>query len=119
MICPVIPSEVERVKELVDQVRPELLEHVWVEALNVRGQSLVRTYNALQEAGLERHGSDLEQVMIDNTNWVEYSKKLFLAFQEEMRSRGLLEKLRFLQYTSRLPPEDRKFFQEQEGAICL
>jgi len=116
MICPVIPSEVDRVKQLVDQIRPELCEDVWVEAVNVRGKSLVNTYEKLLNAGLEKHAQELKRVMGNKDYWREYSKKLFLNFQKEMRERGQLKKLHFLQYVS---VEDREFFEKQEGAVCL
>lgn len=116
MICPVLPSEIQNVSKLIDQVRPEYCEHVWVEAVNVRGKSLVKTYKQLNEHGLKNHADELKRVMGDKANWIAYSKELFLAFQSEMRKRGQIEKLRFLQYVS---PEDKEFFQQQEGAICL
>lgn len=116
MICPVIPSEVNRVNELINQVRPELCEDVWVEAVNVRGKSLVNTYECLIKAGLEKHALELKRVMGNKNDWIEYSKELFLNFQNEMRQRGQLKKLHFLQYVS---PDDREFFEKQEGAICL
>ena len=116
MICPVIPSEVDRVKQLVDQIRPELCEDVWVEAVNVRGKSLINTYEKLMNAGLEKHAQELKRVMGNKNDWRDYSKKLFLHFQKEMRDRGQLKKLHFLQYVS---PEDKEFFEKQEGAVCL
>ncbi|MBE3135975.1 MAG: radical SAM protein [Thermoplasmata archaeon] len=116
MICPVIPSEVDRVKELLNQIRPELCEDVWVEAVNVRGKSLVNTYEKLMNAGLENHALELKRVMENKDNWREYCKKLFLNFQNEMRKRNQLKKLHFLQYVS---PEDKEFFNKQEGAVCL
>ena len=54
--------------------------------------------------------------MGDKEQWRAYSKELFLRFQSEMKKRGQLEKLRFLQYVS---PENKEFFEKQEGAICL
>jgi DNA repair photolyase len=116
MICPVLPSEIEAVGKLVDQVRPEKCEHVWVEALNVRGKSLVKTYKALADAGLQQHAQQLKKVMGNKQNWLDYSKKLFLAFQEEMRRKDQLHKLRFLQYVC---DDDREFFEKAEGAVCL
>jgi DNA repair photolyase len=116
MICPVIPSEVDSVKELLDQIRPKFCEDVWVEAVNVRGKSLLNTYEKLLGAGLEKHANELQRVMGNKDNWREYSKKLFLNFQYEMRKRNQLKKLHFLQYVS---PEDKEFFGKQEGAVCL
>lgn len=116
MICPVLPSEIDNVSILVDQVRPEHCEHVWVEAVNVRGRSLINTYNKLKEHHLDKHAEELKKVMGNKSNWGAYSKQLFLNFQKEMRDRGHLYKLRYLQYVS---PEDKDFYATQEGAICL
>lgn len=116
MICPVLPSEIHNVAALIDQVRPEYCEHVWVEAINLRGKSLVNTYNQLMSSGLEEHACELKRVIGNRKNWLEYSKKLFLAFQQEMDKRGALDKLRFLQYVSK---DDKEFFALQKGAICL
>jgi DNA repair photolyase len=119
MICPVLPSEVENVETLIDNVRPEKCEHVWVEAINVRGKSLARTYEKLVDAGLNDHAEKLKKVMGNNDSWVKYSKALFTRIQAEMKKRGELEKLRFLQYISRLPEEEKRFFENAEGAVCL
>jgi len=116
MICPVLPSEINNVTTLVEQVRPDLCEHVWVEAINLRGKSLVNTFDELMAAGLEVHAHELKRVIGNRKNWLEYSKKLFLAFQYEMDRRDVLDKLRFLQYVSK---DDKDFFATQKGAICL
>ena len=116
MICPVLPSEINDVAALIDQVRPEHCEHVWVEAINVRGKSLVNTYDALTKSGLVVHAEELNRVIGNRKNWLDYSKKLFLSFQGEMAKRGALDKLRFLQYVSKT---DKDFFETQKGAICL
>jgi len=116
MICPVIPSEISRVKQLLDQVRPEICEYVWVEAVNVRGKSLFNTFTKLNEAGPHQHAAELQRVMGEKNNWRDYSKNLFVEFQSEMKNRGLLEKLRFLQYVTKT---DVEFFHNQPGAICL
>jgi DNA repair photolyase len=116
MICPVIPSEVKGVSKLLDQVRPQLCEYVWAEAINVRGKSLINTYNKLKMSGLEIDADELKRVMESRLNWNTYSVTLFKNFQEEMRSRGLLDKLRFLQYMN---PEIEKHFRDQPGAVCL
>jgi DNA repair photolyase len=116
MICPVIPSEVKGVSKLLDQVRPQLCEYVWAEAINVRGKSLINTYNKLKVSGLENDADELKRVMESKLNWNTYSVTLFKNFQEEMHNRGLLDKLRFLQYMN---PEIEKHFRDQPGAVCL
>lgn len=116
MICPVLPSEANRADILLDQVRPGRCEHVWVEAINVRGKSFVNTYVKLQNAGAINHAEELSRIIGNKQNWIEYSQKLFMAFQAEMRNRNQLQKLRFLQYVT---AKDKDFFQSQEGAVCI
>jgi len=116
MICPVLPSEGDNVIQLLDQVRPELCENVWVEAVNVRGKSLVQTYKKLIDADLMDHAEELKRVMNNKAAWIEYSKRLFLGFQSEMRDRGLLDRMYFLQYVSK---GDINFFEGNPGAVCL
>lgn len=116
MICPVLPSEMDNVNQLLDQVRPEHCEAIWIEAANVRGKSIIKTYEKLVASGLEDHAEELKGVIGNKVAWIAYSKKLFLGFQSEMRRRGILDKMHFLQYISK---DDREFFERQPGAICL
>jgi len=88
MICPVLPSEVDKIAQLLDQVRPEHCEGIWAEAINIRGKSLINTYSKLMAAGLHDQATELQRVMGDQTAWIEYSKRLFLGFQHELRNRG-------------------------------
>ena len=116
MICPVIPSEIDRVNILLNQVRPDKCEGIWVEAINVRGKSLVNTYKRLEEAGLYDHANELKNVMGNRKAWSNYCKKLFIKFKAEMKKKYLLHKLHFLQYVTK---EDKKFFESHLEAICL
>jgi DNA repair photolyase len=119
MICPVLPSEVNSVKQLLDQVRPELCEGVWAEAVNPRGKSLVNTFNELMAAGLEVEAKELQPVIGNKKTWSKYATNLFHEFQKEMNDRGLLDKLHFLQYLKSLSKEYRKYFVGIPGAVCL
>ena len=119
MLCPILPSEMDSLDELIDETRPQLSEYVWAEAINVRGKSLVKTRDQLLKCNLDESAKALEQVMGNRKNWRNYSKELFLRIQAKMKKRGVLEKLRFLQYVKGEPPEFTAFFESQEGAICL
>ena len=119
MICPVLPGEMAGVDDLIAQIRPEKCEHVWAEAINLRGESLSKTRVALTGAGLLDDASMLDEVMSDKVSWRDYATMLFTAFKEEMDSRGLLPKLRYLQYVTREPDSFKAFFSNQIGAVCL
>lgn len=116
MICPVLPSEKGMVAKLLDQVRPELCEDIWVEAINDKGSSLTNTHKALCLAGLDWHTYSIRKVMENKVAWRNYSAELFLAFRKELKKRDLSKKLHFLQYVTR---DDLNFFVNYPEAICL
>ncbi len=116
MICPVLPSEKGRVKELLDQVRPELCEDVWVEAINDKGSSLTNTLVALQSSNLDFHAYALKEIMKSKDHWREYTQELYLGFRRELRKQKMMHKLHYLQYTTK---SDINFFTPKQGAICL
>lgn len=119
MLCPILPSEMPYLDELIDAINVDKCEHVWAEALNVRGKSLVKTRDQLMNCGLEEDAKSLQQVMGNKANWREYSKELFLKVRGELEKRGAEDKLRFLQYVTRQPAEFVNFFKSQKGALCL
>lgn len=116
MICPVLPSEKGMVAKLLDQVRPELCEEIWVEAINDKGNSLTNTHKALRLAGLDWHAYAIRNVMENKVAWRNYSAELFLAFRKELKKRNLSNKLHFLQYATK---DDLNFFVNYPEAICL
>jgi DNA repair photolyase len=120
-MCPILPSEIDSLEELVDEIRPDLCEGVWAEAINVRGKSLVKTNDKLRQCGLDKDADFLEEVTGtgNKENWRNYCKKLFLLVQSAMEKRSALDKLKFLQYVKREPSEFEDFFETQEGAVCL
>lgn len=116
MICPVLPSEKGMAVKLLDQVRPELCEDIWVEAINDKGSSLTNTHDALCLAGLDWHAYAIRKVMENKVAWRNYSAELFLAFRKELKKRNLSKMLHFLQYVSK---DDLNFFANHPEAICL
>lgn len=119
MLCPILPSEMPYLDQLVDAINVAKCEHVWAEALNVRGKSLVKTRDQLENCGLDDDAKSLDHVMGNKASWREYSKELFLKVREELQKRGAADKLRFLQYVTREPEEFVEFFESQKGALCL
>ncbi|MBW2663538.1 MAG: ParB N-terminal domain-containing protein, partial [Deltaproteobacteria bacterium] len=119
MLCPILPSEMDKLDILIDKINPKVCEHVWAEAINVRGKSLVETREQLIECGLTEDAEAIGDVMGNKESWRNYSKELFLNLQAKMKKRELLHKFRFLQYVKKEPTEFKKFFGNQEGAVCL
>jgi DNA repair photolyase len=119
MLCPILPSEMDKLDILIDEINPKGCEYIWAEAINVRGKSLVATREQLIKCELTEDAEAIGNVMVDKKNWQNYSKELFLDLQSKMKKRGLLQKFRFLQYVKNEPAEFKKFFENQEGAVCL
>ncbi len=119
MLCPILPSEMDKLDILIDEINPKVCEHVWAEAINIRGKSLVETREQLIECGLTEDAEAIGDVKGNKESWRNYSKKLFLNLQAKMKKRELLHKFRFLQYVKHEPTEFKRFFETQEGAVCL
>jgi DNA repair photolyase len=116
MICPVLPRREYRLyaEAVARALRIDKLEHVWVEALNVRGRSKTRTHEGLITAGYHDEAAFLDEVFRDRHSWEAYSRELFEAFATVIPP----EKYRFLQYAL---PDTREWWKArtQMGAIVL
>ena len=98
MICPSLPQNDYRAfaKEMAYAIRPEKCEHVWAEIINVRGESMNRTCDALLKGGFAEEAEMLRSVSSDRSHWEDYARRTFLAHSEFIPAR----KLRFLQYVT-------------------
>src|SRR5438552_15723842 len=79
-----------------DAIREEKCEDVWVDIINVRGESMTRTVAALCAAGFQAEAHVLHAVATDKAARECYARKTFLAHARLYPS----GKLRFLQYVS-------------------
>jgi DNA repair photolyase len=115
MICPSLPQPdyYKFARQMNEAIRADRCEHVWAEVLNVRGESMTRTVNALHRGGFEQEADMLNSVR-DREQWEQYARHTFLAhFTHD--SGG---KLRFLQYVT---PRTRAWWESQQhaGAVVL
>lgn len=111
MICPSLPQgDYERyAREMHAAIRADRCEHVWAEVMNVRGESMTRTVDALHAA---RYGADAErlrEVSTDQSAWETYSRATFEAHAPLYR----LGQLRFLQYVTKAT---REWWAARSGA---
>lgn len=118
MICPSLPQEDYEAfsRSMVQALRPEKMEHVWAEVINVRGESFTRTRDALKETGFEKEARMLEAVSegpAKKENWEAYARKTFEAHQRQFG-----QKLRFLQYVE---PRYADYWkaQKEQGAVLI
>jgi DNA repair photolyase len=117
MICPSLPQEDYDLfsRNACAAIRVDRREDVWAEVINLRGQSLTRTIDALKKAGLDDDPDRLHAVSGKGSDerWEEYARKTFMAHVEHVRS----GKLRFLQYVS---PSSVEWWASRKagGAVC-
>lgn len=127
MICPSLPQNgageyAVFANKALDAIRADRCEHVWAEVLNVRGESIERTWQALyggkcfEEAGL------LAQTFDESfpERWEDYARGTFLALYAAMRARDLIPKdrLRFMQYVTKDSRDWWGYFKN-DGAVIL
>jgi DNA repair photolyase len=100
MVCPSLPQEDPDhfVAEALEKIRADLCEHVWAEVLNIRGDSLNKSCDALEAGGFHEEASRLRGVSGAGHGeaWEQYARETFLAYTRHLGP----EKLRFLQYPS-------------------
>jgi DNA repair photolyase len=120
MICPSLPQrDAAAYRDFAEQAAAKLgtrhCEHVWAEVLNVRGDSMLRTCNALREAGFHEHAARLAHVSVDREAWEDYSRQTFEAHARIYEGQ---DKLRYLQYLGR---GTRPYWEAQKarGAVLL
>jgi hypothetical protein len=116
MICPSLPQPdyAEFSRNILSAIRAERCEHVWAEVMNVRGESMTRTIQALIQAGFHTEAASVEKVSAAKPAWEDYAVATF-----EAHAVGCpLGKLRFLQYvtTASRPWWEQ---QRQRGAVLL
>jgi len=118
MICPSLPQDDydSFSGEICTAIRVDRCEHVWAEVLNVRGDSLAKTLQALRDAGLDAEAKRLEAVFGPKAKgaWEEYARSTFMAHTSNVPA----AKLRFLQY---ITPKTAGWWKDQipSGAVLL
>ncbi len=118
MICPSLPpygrGHLQFSEEMAKALRPDKMEHVWAEVINVRGESFTRTIKALQDGG---HWSQAEALewMRNKDQWEGWARLTFLAHADVFTRPG---QLRFLQYVTK---DTREWWEARQnlGAVIL
>lgn len=121
MICPSLPlADAAAYQHFAErcavELRADRCEHCWAEVLNVRGDSMVKTCRALDQADFSAEAQRLKQVSCDKGAWEEYARLTFEAHARVYaRQPG---KLRFLQYVNQAT---RGYWEAQRalGAVLL
>lgn len=122
MICPSLPQPdftayQKFSREAVAAIRPrQLVEHIWAEVINLRGDSFTRTIEALRGAGFRQVAELVAHVSNDKAAWERYNRDTFLAHAEALREYP--QQLRYLTYVDE---NTRGWWETQKpaGAILL
>ena len=118
MICPSLPMADEEYAPwaamMAGAIRAEKCEHVWAEVINVRGESMRRTVEALRAAGYPEEAKRVALVSWDKGEWELYARATCEAHLQQIPP----EKLRFLQYVDRRNEDYWRAF-DGKGAVLL
>ncbi|PTY04543.1 hypothetical protein DB347_17670 [Opitutaceae bacterium EW11] len=114
MICPILPQRDPQrfAQKIAEAIRVENCEHVWAEVLNVRGESMARTVEALKSGGFGEAAMLLEQTTANKNTWESYARGTFEALSSVIPH----DKLRFMQYVSKSTAE---WWNGRPGALPL
>ena len=100
MVCPSLPMSGNDYREFATEMaitlRVDRMEKYWAEAINVRGESMTRTRDALSAAGFKAVAGLVETISADRPSWEAYARSTFEAHAAVIPA----EKLRFLQYVT-------------------
>ena len=122
MLCPLLPgiaNTPKQLQELVGFAKKIGAEEVFAEPVNARGPGLRNTEEALRAAGYENEADAICAVRT-RRNWSQYTVKLIADLQHALRKRGMIDKLRFLLYSSGLTEQDEAIIRkDDEGVIWL
>ena len=118
MLCPVFPDVLEgnRLEELVDRIRPDLVEHVWAEPFNDR-----RNWEAVR-SGYDEGSSGYKWLTAvyereEKHLWSEYATELYVRLRDKAKREGWLRKLRYLLYELDITPKDANHFKGLKGVL--
>jgi len=121
MLCPIAPQPMSQfIEKVITDIRPERCEHVWAEVINLRGDSMTATAEALQKAGLMDAATELQAVCGPDSKaaWEQYARGTFEALANTIPMNGKQPRLRFLQYVSKAT-EEWWTGQISNGAVVL
>jgi DNA repair photolyase len=118
MLCPVFPDVLAsgQLDRLLDQVRPELVEHVWAEPYNDRvNWRVVRDSYPARSAGHEWFTTVFEHK--NPGAWSRYATELYVRLRARAEQGGWLPKLRYLLYEEMISAEDALRYAGLRGVL--
>lgn len=118
MLCPVFPDVLQAgaLEELIDRVRPALVEDFWAEPFNNRTNwQIVRDGYRPGSAGYKWFTEVFEHRNLES--WSEYATELYLRVLARARDGGWVHKLHYLLYEKDIVERDAPRFAGLEGVM--
>jgi hypothetical protein len=118
MLCPVFPDVLEagKLEQLVDEIRPDLCEHVWAEPYNDRGNwQVVRDAYPKNSTGYEWFGRMFGGK--GKEGWSAYATELYDRLLVKAKREGWTHKLRYLLYENDITVNDARAFASLDGVL--
>jgi len=90
MICPVLPlgNAGTMLADICDELPMDIFEDVWIEPVNARGNGLIRTRDALEDAGLSTAAKNINAIR-NRRCWSSYVQDLCLTTNDLLK-KGML-----------------------------
>ncbi len=122
MLCPLLPgiaNAPEQIGQMVAFLDACNVEEVFAEAVNQRGPGLKCTEEALRESGFPAEADALAHIR-NAEHWSAYVADLIRTLQMSLRRHGMIERLRFLLYSTKLTPNDEvRIRSDGAGVVWL
>ena len=118
MLCPIFPDVLsgDGVEQLVDRVRPDLVEHVWAEPYNDRDNwEKVRRGYPPGSFGYQWFTDVYENNRTDL--WSRYATELYTRLRKKAKKEGWSSKLRYLLYEDQIQAADAPTLRGLRGVL--
>ena len=118
MLCPVFPDVAMNglLEQLISQVNPDKVEHIWVEPYNDRNNwKLVR--NSFPGYSLTYAWFTDVYEYKNSRNWSSYATGMYVELREFATVHNWLSKLRYLLYEDGISSEDAPLFRGLDGVL--
>jgi hypothetical protein len=118
-LLPGVANTPKQLQTLISFAKKIGAEEVFAEPVNARGAGLQNTEESLKTAGY-KDAADAVRAVRTKRSWSQYVVQLIADLQHAMRRRGMIDKLRFLLYSSGLTEQDKDIIRkDDEGVIWL
>lgn len=118
MLCPVFPDVLEggTLEKLVEQVRPDLVEHLWAEPFNDRA-NWKKVRDGYQPGSIGHNWLTDAYGNGQRGLWSKYATDLYLRLRAVAEAGGWLQKMRYLLYEDQIAGTDARRFPDLSGVL--